>query len=301
MRETLNATKDLVLSQEEVDLNIELAKRAASNAVSDTKSTKQRHPQRVDVLPCQGDTSSYSVSAVKAGNQHSRPKPVIPKNPPQPLQASEEKDVGDFSEMTVPQLKERLKDSNLPVSGRKQELIDRLNDHIGAKLVEGMPHPLNMDTQGEDETETGKDGAPAPATTDNGSPPPQTTHVVKSRTRRVILLALPVALVAIAPLHLPERLLAMLLLPTVTFITLAIILLIMFAYSTFAFTMIITHEGRHHHQTQGLVTDIYLAARDYLCQTSVDASTDESDGEETSTPTLREYLEHPDGFHMSFA
>ena len=207
--------------------------------------------------------------------------------------------------MTVPQLKERLKDSNLPVSGRKQELIDRLNDHIGAKLVEGMP-TLNVDTQGEDETvatetETGKDEAPAPATTDNWSPPTQTTHVVKSRTRRVILLALPVTLVAIAPLHLPERLLAMLLLPTVTCITLAIILLIMFAYSTFAFTMIITHEGRHHHQTQGLVTDIYLAARDYLCRTSVDASTDESDGEATSTPTLREYLEHPDGFHMSFA
>jgi len=36
----------------------------------------------------------------------------------------------DFSLLTVVQLKDRLRNLGLPVSGRKQELIDRLNDHF---------------------------------------------------------------------------------------------------------------------------------------------------------------------------
>ena len=36
----------------------------------------------------------------------------------------------DLSLLTVVQLKDRLRDLGLPVSGRKQELISRLNDHF---------------------------------------------------------------------------------------------------------------------------------------------------------------------------
>ena len=36
----------------------------------------------------------------------------------------------DLSLLTVVQLKERLRGLGLPVSGRKQELIDRLNDYF---------------------------------------------------------------------------------------------------------------------------------------------------------------------------
>ena len=36
----------------------------------------------------------------------------------------------DLSLLTVVQLKDRLRNLGLPVSGRKQELIDRLNDHF---------------------------------------------------------------------------------------------------------------------------------------------------------------------------
>jgi len=36
----------------------------------------------------------------------------------------------DFSDLTVAQLKDRLRGLNLKVGGRKQELIDRLNNHL---------------------------------------------------------------------------------------------------------------------------------------------------------------------------
>ena len=43
----------------------------------------------------------------------------------------------DLSLLTVVQLKDRLRDLGLRVSGRKQELIDRLNDHIQSSNREG--------------------------------------------------------------------------------------------------------------------------------------------------------------------
>ena len=41
----------------------------------------------------------------------------------------------DLSRLTVAQLKDKLRELNLPVSGRKQELIDRLNGHVTLKEV----------------------------------------------------------------------------------------------------------------------------------------------------------------------
>ena len=38
----------------------------------------------------------------------------------------------DLSKFTVVQLKEMLREASLPVSGKKQELIDRLNDNKAA-------------------------------------------------------------------------------------------------------------------------------------------------------------------------
>ena len=41
----------------------------------------------------------------------------------------------DLSRLTVAQLKDKLRELNLPVSGRKQELIDRINGHVTLKAV----------------------------------------------------------------------------------------------------------------------------------------------------------------------
>ena len=46
----------------------------------------------------------------------------------------------DFSKLTVLQLKDKLRELNLPLSGRKQDLIDRMNSHI---------HPPNLNEGGD--------------------------------------------------------------------------------------------------------------------------------------------------------
>ena len=50
--------------------------------------------------------------------------------------AGDANSIEDFSHLTVVQLKDRLRALNLHVSGRKQELIDRLNSHLYPNLQE---------------------------------------------------------------------------------------------------------------------------------------------------------------------
>mmetsp|Transcript_13102 Transcript_13102/g.28434 ORF Transcript_13102/g.28434 Transcript_13102/m.28434 type:complete len:1079 (+) Transcript_13102:290-3526(+) len=131
----------------------------------------------------------------------------------------------------------------------------------------------------------------------------------------IFILLLPIALlIAWIPLHNRERVLTTLLLPTVTSITLLtmtiLLFVVIFAYSIFEFTMIVTHEGPHHHISHGWLLELYIAARDALFSFRKEPGTAPEEEEvELATaattdlplPTLREFLSHPDGFHMGFA
>ncbi|KAL3801503.1 hypothetical protein HJC23_000941 [Cyclotella cryptica] len=101
--------------------------------------------------------------------------------------------------------------------------------------------------------------------------------------------------------HLFDNIIDAPLVPTMAFIMVSLVVLIMVAYSSFALALVVTHGGSHHHRTQGAFMDILRAIRDTV-QASVDMdSVNLGQTEGAPVPTLREYLNHPDGFHMAFA
>ena len=243
------------------------------------------------------------------------------------------KDNGEsFSNLTVTELKVKLRGLSLPVGGRKQELIDRLNSHYGscttAAAAAAASKSSSESTAKEDEaatlTETeavkedeanrsteNKDVAPTameiegPVAAETDTHTPQTSPVAKSRSNMTLLLALlPIACFIFIPYCLlpeleisTERLLAMLFLPTLASITLGVIFIITLAYSSFIFALVMTHEGPHHHQSRGLLSEMYTAVQDMFRRQPVAAA---PEGEE-KLPTLREFLSDPEGFHMAFA
>jgi len=249
------------------------------------------------------------------------------KSPPE----QKHNDVGDFSDMTVSQLKERLRDSNLAVSGRKQELVDRLNGHLGTSIVVEHAQDDNVtkedntsetksisgiEQQEKESTESSQDDVDEndeqaePKITSEGTKLHETTKTneaqapirrspISKARRTLLLLLIPVALYAYALLHLPERLLTMLFLPTTApSITLLMMgLFCLCAVATFAFTIIITHESSHHHQSRGLLSDIGFVLTDLFWKPSMNVIEEEK----IPLPTLREYLASEEGFHLAFA
>ena len=223
------------------------------------------------------------------------------------------------------ELKVKLRGLSLPVGGRKQELIDRLNSHYGSCTTaaavaasKSSSESTNKEDEAATSTETeavkkdevnrsteNKDVAPTametegPVAAETDTHTPQTSPVAKSRSNMTLLLALlPIACFLLIPYCLlPERLLAMLFLPTLASITLGVIFIITLAYSSFIFALVMTHEGPHHHQSRGLLSEMYTAVQDMFRRQPVAAA---PEGEE-KLPTLREFLSDPEGFHMAFA
>lgn len=92
----------------------------------------------------------------------------------------------------------------------------------------------------------------------------------------------------------PERVITVLLMPKVALLTLSPILLSL----AFALAMIVTHEAPHHHIEGGFFTEVYNFAEDTFRHRPPGPSiTDEG----KCLLTLRDYLSHPEGFHMAFA
>ena len=72
-----------------------------------------------------------------------------------------------------------------------------------------------------------------------------------------------------------------------------LICIITLAYSSFIFALVITHEGPHHHQSRGLLSEMYTAVQDTFHRRPVAATPEE----EEKLPTLREFLSDPEGLH----
>lgn len=90
---------------------------------------------------------------------------VIRGNPWLWIEGEDYGDVVDLEELTVPQLKEQLRSVGLPVSGTKDELIERLQEYAaseeeqqseGVEVGEGVElEPGETGTIGDDEDEVG--------------------------------------------------------------------------------------------------------------------------------------------------
>lgn len=67
----------------------------------------------------------------------------------------------DLSKLTVPQIKDKLRELNLTVGGRKNELIDRLNDHYESREVSAIQEAVDeVDSYGlGEDSDTEKDGS----------------------------------------------------------------------------------------------------------------------------------------------
>ena len=88
--------------------------------------------------------------------------------------------------------------------------------------------------------------------------------------------------------------------PSLTMIAASPIVIIALAYSSFALALAITHQGVHHHRSRGFLLDILTALRDTVLPPKIQY-VDWDDLDDSPRPTLREYLNHPDGFSMAFA
>ena len=80
-------------------------------------------------------------------------------------------------------------------------------------------------------------------------------------------------------------------------VTLLLVLLLLSAYGSFAVAMIATHEGPHHHHARGFLSEVATTVQDTVRHPVVLAP----QSEVKPLLTLRDYLAHPDGFHMAFA
>ena len=79
-------------------------------------------------------------------------------------------------------------------------------------------------------------------------------------------------------------------------LTLSPVVLFLVFSVTFAMAMVITHETTHHHINQGFFGEAYTLIEDTFRTPQLPTS--EPGGK---LPTLRDFLSHPDGFHMAFA
>ena len=71
---------------------------------------------------------------------------------------------------------------------------------------------------------------------------------------------------------------------------------------TFGAALIFTHKGQHPHPTQrNWLYEMSVSARDYLFEPEPEPIGEKLHADVTEPPTLREFLAHPDGFHMAFA
>ena len=65
----------------------------------------------------------------------------------------------------------------------------------------------------------------------------------------------------------------------------------------FSLALVVTHEAPHHHVEGGFFQEAYHFAEDTLRGPRISSTAEE----DLCLPTLRDYLTHPDGFHMAFA
>jgi len=65
----------------------------------------------------------------------------------------------------------------------------------------------------------------------------------------------------------------------------------------FSMALLMTHESPHHHIEAGFFQEAYNFAEDALRGPSIPSTAEEG----ACLPTLRDYLTHPEGFHMAFA
>ncbi len=79
-------------------------------------------------------------------------------------------------------------------------------------------------------------------------------------------------------------------------LTLSPVVLFLVFSVTFAMTMVVTHEASHHHINQGFFGEAYTFIEDTFRTPQTPIA--EPGGK---SPTLRDFLSHPDGFHMAFA
>ena len=90
-------------------------------------------------------------------------------------------------------------------------------------------------------------------------------------------------------------------LPSLAVMAASPIIFIAIAYSSFALALAITHQGVHHHRSQGFLLDILTALRDTVLPPKIQYIDWDDISNDSSRLTLREYLNHPDGFSMAFA
>lgn len=81
--------------------------------------------------------------------------------------------------------------------------------------------------------------------------------------------------------------------PGAALLALAPILLLL----SFSMAMLVTHEGPHHHIEGSFFREAYNIVEDTFRGPPIPPTAEE----ELSLPTLRDYLSHPEGFHMAFA
>ncbi|EED88216.1 predicted protein [Thalassiosira pseudonana CCMP1335] len=114
-----------------------------------------------------------------------------------------------------------------------------------------------------------------------------------------LLVIAPTLLVKFGPPHIWERVLTAMFVPSVAFFAMSLVVLLILAYSSFALALVVTHEGPHHHQSMGVLGELVTTVQDTLHNPDINAA--KTTDEKEKLPTLREYLNHPDGFHMAFA
>eukprot|EP00956_Cyclotella_meneghiniana_P045631 scaffold377712_cov76-Cyclotella_meneghiniana.AAC.1 len=134
----------------------------------------------------------------------------------------------------------------------------------------------------------------------NDDESPTNPSIVKSILAFIIKATIFLAPFALAFIHLPrnlhDNLGSLTTLPSFAVMAASPLILTTAAYSMFSLALVVTHQGVHHHKSRGFIIDILMAVRDTVSPPKVDyLNWDEP------CPTLREYLNHPDGFCMAFA
>lgn len=123
-----------------------------------------------------------------------------------------------------------------------------------------------------------------------------------STLMRLGMLSAPLALFfKYQPQHLFDNIIDASLVPTVVFMVISLVVLIMSTVASSALALVATHGGGNRHRSRGAFMDILTTVRDTFCRPADMNSVDLGQPEVAPLPTLREYLHHPDGFHMAFA
>jgi len=79
------------------------------------------------------------------------------------------------------------------------------------------------------------------------------------------------------------------------------ILFILLVYSSITCAFKVTHEGPHHHKAQDCLSETSIALVQDVFRQPITSERKKEEESPTLAPTLREFLLHPDGFHMAFA